>query len=75
MVLGPGDVSTNISPCHNWGQQLGYSVGEQHTKVIMNERSPGVYEAYHTVDAYEPLFEGPIKFSLKGKVATTISGY
>ena len=63
---GPGDVVPILAQATP-AKQLSYSVGEQHTKVIMNERSPGVYEAYHTVDAYDQLFEGPIEFSLKGK--------
>ena len=64
--FGPGDVVPILAHATP-AKQLSYSIGEQHTMVLMSERSPGVYEAYHTVDSYDPLFEGPIEFSLKGK--------
>ena len=37
---GPGDVVPILAHATP-AKQLSYSVGEQHTKVIMNERSPG----------------------------------
>jgi N-acetylmuramoyl-L-alanine amidase len=63
---GPGDVIPILAQATP-GKQLSYSIPGQHTHVVMNERSPGVYESYHKVDPYDPIFEGSIEFSLKGR--------
>ena len=65
-LYGPGDVIPILAQATP-GKQLSYSIPGQHTHVVMNERSPGVYESYHKVGPYDPMFEGNIEFSLKGR--------
>ena len=63
---GPGDVIPILAQATP-GKNLSYSISGQHPNVVMHETNPGMYEAYHKIDTYTPLFKGPIEFSLKGK--------
>ena len=66
---GPGDVIPILAQATP-GKTLSYSISGHYLNVMMHETNPGMYEAYHKVDTYTPLFEGPIEFSLKGKWLT-----